>query len=898
MTAMRPWKSFLILFALVGGGFLAHAPLLLELGLAAQTPEELRREAGQRTGQPLSDEEVLRRIRASGMSPSEIRRELERRGVDPRVAEAFLQGTADGVAAGTDLVPLLEVLSEREAEGPRGEIPPPAARPDEADVGDSEPPVYGRHLFGRATSEFVAITTGPVPRDYRLGPDDELTLVVTGDVELAYDLRVSREGAIVIPDVGRLFVSGRTMEELQDVLFQRLSQIYSGIRRGPDATTHFDVSMGRLRSNQVYVIGEVERPAAYEVSGLATVLTALYHAGGPTRAGSFREVRVNRGGETIATVDLYEYLARGVAESDVRLEHGDVVFVPPARQRVELSGSVVRPGRFELSFGESLRDLLEHSGGVRPEAELRRVQIERILDPGDRGPGRDRAILDVPVGDLESDGREPIPIRDGDRVRIFAVLDELENQVTVSGGVWRPGTYAVGPNTRLWEVIERAGGLVPDVVEGRAQIQRLRSDWTRTLIPVVLDPQSGEDPLIQSRDEILVYAARDLREDRQVSVGGWVREPGMYPYSEGMTVADLVLRAGGLRTGAYLSEAEVSRVVMTQERTQLLTESHPVRLDSALVFDRARPDGAGNPAGDISRTEAGTFTLENLDAVYIRKAPGFDPQETVVVTGEVLFPGPYSISSRGERLSDLMERAGGLTVEAYPEGFQLWRVRDLGRQADPDWTAVDRFDRFARDSETTFTAPAGRTVSPAEVSDLERALQEEDDLDRIRELETRLEWARAQEQIEDREMRTRVGIDLARVMDDPDHPANIFVHPNDSIHVPTYIPTVDVRGAVAAPTMVLYRPGAGLDYYIRQAGGYVEGADEDRVRIQFANGEVATRGRSVFFIGGGIARPDPGSVVTVPRKEREERIAFRDVLGIATSTATAVGTILLALSRF
>jgi polysaccharide biosynthesis/export protein len=882
--------------------------------LEAQTPDQLRRQAEQQLGRPLSDQEILRRLQQSGMRPDEIRRELERRGMDRRAADPYLgvlEGRADRVPPGTDPIPLLQILSEREADLDRRRMALDTTMLRPPDPG---PPIFGRELFRRATAQFEPVTVGPVPLDYRVGPGDELVLVITGGVELAYELTVSREGWIVIPDVGRVMVNGRTMEGIREALFQRLSQVYSGIRRGQDATTHFDVTLGRLRVNEIFVIGDVERPSAYPISSLGTVLTALYYAGGPSRSGSFREIHLNRGGETVGRIDLYDYLVRGRTADNIRLEHGDIVFVPTVERRVEISGFVVRPGLYEMRAGEDLRELIRFAGGVEPRGELRRVQIERILPLEERAPGRDRAILDIPVGRLDDPSAAPIPLREGDRVTIFAVLDEVENRVRVSGGVWRPGTYAVTEGTTLWDVIERAGGLVPDVVEGRVQIQRLQDDWTRRLIPASLSlDDSGrplDNPEIEGRDEIYVYAARDLREDRRVSIGGWVRDPGVYPYAEGMTMADLVLQAGGLRTGAFLEEAEVSRMVVSQQRTERLTESFRVPLDSALVFDRGRGASGGSPLRDLSRIEAGRFPLENLDAVYVRRAPGFDPQERVVVTGEVFFPGPYSIANRGERVYDLLERAGGLTPEAYPEGFQLWRLRDEG---DPVLDALD--GERARLARLVDAPGVGERRDPEldEVRErielLESRLEREGDPERRRGIERELE--ELGEQAEERERgladerallrermaRTRVGIDVTAVMRDRNSPHNVLVHPNDSIHVPAFIPTVDVRGAVAAPTKVLYRSGASFDYYIRQAGGYLEDADERRVRLEFANGEVDTRGRRFLFIGSGMDRPDPGSVIVVPRKDPRERLNTAQIIALASTSVSAIATLIIAITR-
>nr|MDP2584002.1 SLBB domain-containing protein [Candidatus Palauibacterales bacterium] len=819
-----------------------------------------------------------------------------------------------------------------------GQVPPPYTgqpsygQPPYGQPPETGPPVYGRKLFQQATSQFQPVTTGPVPSNYRVGPGDELILVLTGGVQAAYQLPVTRQGWIVIPDVGRVYVSGKTMDEVRETLFQRLSQSYSGIKKGPGATTHFDVAVGNLRTDQVYVIGEVERPAAYTVSSLATALTALYYAGGPTRDGSFRDVLVNRGDSTVAHIDLYDYLLKGKAGEDVRLEQGDIVYVPVARKRVDLEGAVRRPGIYELTGKEGLADAIRFAGGLASNAELRRVQIQRVLPPAQRTPGHDRALLDVPVtgllaaGDstVQAAGGRAVPLVDGDQITVFAVLSEVRNQVTVSGGVWRPGTYAAGDSTRLWDIIDAAGGLVPDAYQGRAQIQRLQPDYTRRLIPISLATDSAghplHDPRIEGMDQVIVFAERNLREDQAVSIGGWVQNPGVYPFVEGMTVADLILKAGGLRTGAFTGQAEVARVVISQTRSDTLTRRYLVPLDSSFVFDATNgspstgPGGGGSPGGQASR-----FTLDNLDAVYIRKAPGFEPQQKVVVTGEVQFPGPYSIRTREERLTDLIKRAGGLTEQAYPEGFQLWRAEPV--QASDTLTAAQIAGQAVGDTTRGGFLPSD-TLPPGSVPQGARMRAGEaggtspfspygaagytttPDTGAVAAMRDSL--ALLQQQLQAQQTgqpppapptpRTRVGIDFQQALRHPNGSADILIEPGDSIYVPRYVPTVDVEGAVGVQTKVLWREGEGVDYYINRAGGYAQDADKGRTRVRFSNGQVAARGSKFLIFGGGLPDPDPGSTITVPTRTPKQGggISVGQLFGILTSIATAAATLIIA----
>lgn len=923
----RPGRAAVLAAGVVAMIALSLDGALLPSAASAQEqdPEQLRQQAEQLLGRPISDEEIMQMIQQSGLSPDEVRGRLEGRGVDPSLADPYLEaieGRREEPDEETDTMSRVQIMSALQGAqqgDAAGDTTPGQRFGQQAPVGqqgplagsevvrrimeerlllqrerERGPRIFGRELFLRSTTEFEPVKTGPVPDNYRVGPGDQVIVVLTGQVEESYERTVGPEGWIVLPEVGRIFASGRTMAELNDVLFRELSQAYSGLKEGPDATTDFDVTLGELRTNQVFVIGEVERPAAYEVSALGTAMTALYRAGGPARSGSFRDVVVTRDDSTVARLDLYDYLVEGDASSDVQLRQGDIVFVPPARNRVRLSGPVKRPALYEFREGETLRDVIRNAGGLEPDASLRRIQVERVAPEGGARPGQERRLLDVSAERLAGPGEEGgFGLEAGDRITLFAVLGDVQNQVSLSGGVWRPGTYSVTEDTRLWDVIERAGGLVPDAVQARAQIQRIREDDnTRRMIPVSLARDSAdgpvENPRLEGRDQVIVFTRRNLSGRRAVSVGGWVRDPGVYSFLDGMTVADLLLKAGGLRTGAYTGSAEVARITISQARSDTLTRRYSVGLDSSYVFGSAsEAEAAGT---DSLGAEAAGFELQNLDALYVRKSPGYEPQQRVVITGEVQFPGPYSIQTRDERLTDVIRRAGGLTDEAYSEGFQLWRTEPVS----PDDTlsaqqiagrAVGGRDQQAEsDTMPTFVGGQGDADSASARADSLRAAageapSDDDDGDGRR------------------TQRTRVGIDFPRALDEPGGQENLLVEPGDSIHVPEFKPTVAVRGAVGRETQVLWREGAGLGYYIDQAGGYAQEADEGRVRIQFANGEVDTKGGGFLFFEGGISDPDPGSTITVPAKPAQERgdgLTFGQLVPLITSVLGSITTIVVA----
>lgn len=853
-----------------------------ESALRAQDIEQLRRQAEQVLGRPISNQEALSLLQQSGLTSTQVRDLLQSRGYPRTMADpylAVLAGEAENVPTGTNPVPLVDALSgtdllSRLAGGQEASpLDLLGGYPglDLYGLGLEEeegPPIFGREIFRRATTQFQPSTSGPAPADYRVGPDDELILVITGDVEVAYRMTVSREGLVVVPDLGRVAVAGATMAELRERFTRRLSEVYSGLTGDADATTFLDLSLGKLRTNLVYVIGEVERPGAYELAGFASVFAALYQAGGPNRDGSFRHILVNRGRETMATVDLYDYLLDGRGEVAPRLEHGDVIFVPVAEHRVEVDGAIVRPGIYELTADDDLADVISFAGGLTANASGARVQIERTLPPLEQEEGPNRVLLDVPLSG--PDAERGVPLAHGDRITVFAVLDDLRNSVRITGGVWRPGAYGVEPGLRLWDVIELAGGLLPDAYEGRVQIQRLQDDYTRRMIHVGLardaSGQPLDNPLMEPLDQVYVFARRDLREQRAVSIGGWVRAPGVYPYVDGMTVRDLILRAGGLRTGAFLGMVDIARVAIEQVRGDTITHTFAVALDSAMVFDAL-------PEADAGRAPEADFVLHNLDAVYVRRAPGFEPQRRVVITGEVMFPGPYSLQLRTERLTDLLARAGGLTPEAYPEGLQLWRAEE--QPEDEDLTGVEIAGQVFGDTLIVATEQAAGGADSLDITDAAEPKSEKKALSR-----------------------KRVGIDYVAAMQDFTSPHNVLVEPYDSVFVPRFIPTVDVQGAVQSPTRVLYKEGEGAEYYVRRAGGYQQKADKGRTLVQFASGEVVGRGAKFLFFGGGLPKPDPGAVVQVPfKEEKPPGPGTLQVMAVITGLITATATVLIAATR-
>jgi protein involved in polysaccharide export with SLBB domain len=657
----------------------AHAHVGAQLPSAAQV-QALVQQRG-------AGDMVRARIQQSGLTAEQIRARLRASGYDADLLDAFLteEPPSTSPSLNTDQTAALRALGLSPADTTSVDsvrsVPTAVRRPTE------DPPsgVFGVDVFRRTTTQFLPLLSGPVPPDYRLGPGDVVVLILTGDVELTHQLSITREGFVLIPQVGQVFLANLTLAQARNVLYDRLRRAYSGISRGADATTQFDLSVANVRAIQVYVVGEVSQPGAYQLSALGTVLTAIYTAGGVTDLANLRAVNVRRGGSTVATFDLYEYLLQGNTQNDVRLENGDVVYVGVQQRRATVRGSVLRPATYDLAETESLSDLVAAAGGVAADASLTRISIERIVPPEQRtANGPQRVALDVTL-EPGKGTIPPVAIEAGDIVSIFALPNVARNSVELRGNVYLPGKFALEPRLTLSQLVARGGGLQPGTYRGRAHISRLnRADQTRRTIPVTLPADSAapwrEDPVLEDGDEVTIYSRLEMRPERTITVVGAVTTPGTVAWREGMTLRDAILEARGLAPGASLDSVEIARLP-TNRRNGQLAETFRVALDSTYLFDRDSLGRYIGPPGTAFRPSgAPEVQLRPWDNVLILRQPEFEFQRPVTIRGEVRFPGTYALRNKNERLTSIIARAGGLTDRAYPDGVRFLRLADaVGR---------------------------------------------------------------------------------------------------------------------------------------------------------------------------------------------------------------------------
>lgn len=638
------------------------------------TPQQQQQAADSlsaRLGRPIAPEQIREAIRQSGLSEQDIRRRLQAAGYDPSLADSFF------VAPGAELPSMDGRSAQRFAEAlsSLGLLRPTAedslaliAARQAADSIRRLPPdsIFGRDVFRTTALTFSPSSTGAADPSYRLGLGDVVQLVLTGGVEAAYTLEVRGDGTIIIPQVGQVSVAGLTLDGARTSVRLRAGQVYSGVGSG---RVGVDLSVARVRMSQVFVIGEVESPGAYQVSALSTVFHAIARAGGPRSRGSFRKLELRRAGRVVRQIDLYRYLLAGDASDDVRIEQGDIIYVPLSQRSVTIEGAVRRPAIYELIEGETLADLLRFAGGLLPTAVTDRVQIDRVLPAASRQAGIDRVLVDVALRGGVDAAAAQAALHDGDVVRAFSVGILRRNAVTLIGQVFQPGIFELRPGLTLGELVDASQGFLPWALSDRVKITRaIPRSGRREIFSLDFTTEEARTFPLAEFDSVFVLDGRLLYPSGGTLVMGAVNHPDSLPYVERQTLRDAIDRAGGFREDAAIVEVSRRRVgvAFTDTTSTLFT----------FTVDQVRRSNA-----------SGDFQLERDDRIFVRVAPGFREQRFVQLIGLFQFPGPYALRRDDERVSDVVKRAGGTLPGAYTKSFQILRDGKL--------VAID-FDRALR----------------------------------------------------------------------------------------------------------------------------------------------------------------------------------------------------------
>jgi protein involved in polysaccharide export with SLBB domain len=698
--------------------------------------------------------------------------------------------------------------------------------------------IYGYSLFNKAKVTFTPSLNIPTPEDYELGPGDEIIIDIWGAAENTYQLSISPEGTIQISNLGPIYLNGLTIEQAEEKLRKELSRIYAGLKHSADSdqpAVFFKLSLGSVRSINVHMVGEVNTPGTYTIPSLATVFNALYAAGGPSVNGTFRAIEVIRNNKTIATFDIYDFLVDGDQSDNVRLQDQDIIKIRPYKNRVELIGYAKQTGLFELKDGETLGDLLQIAGGFAEKAYKHRVKITRSGD-------RQKSVYDVAQAQFDR-----FELQNGDQVKINKIIDRFSNRVEIKGAVYRPGIYQLTDSTTLYSLIKRAEGIKEDAFMNRGLIYRLQPDLTLSTISfdirALLNNPEAHDIALQREDVIQISSIFDLRENYQVTVEGAVNNPGPYKFAEGMTLEDAILQADGFRESASALNIEVSRRVTdvtSTEYTDKIANIYTFSVNESLEMD----------------DEASSFVLQPFDKVFVRRAPNYETQQDVKIGGQVLYPGTYTLKTKTERISDLIDRSGGLTPDAYPEGATLYRQ-----------TMVQRTD----------IAVNLREGDSVDASKLET--QGTADLTSKRKL-----------------VIDKVGIQLDEIMRDPGSKQDLILQEGDSLAIPKELQTIRVKGSVLYPITIRYEKGKGFKHYISSAGGFATEAIKRKSYIVYANGEV-DRTRTFLFLRN-YPKVEPGATIVVPNRAEaaklstQERISiFSSIISMAAIVATTLNQI-------
>jgi protein involved in polysaccharide export with SLBB domain len=658
--------------------------------------------------------------------------------------------------------------------------------------------LYGYDLFQFPTSTFEPVLNMPTSPNYLLGPGDEILLTMWGETQLFTQLAVNREGNIVVPNAGPVPAQGITVDALKARLLRRLTSFYSGLRNGDaKANTWLDVSIGKLRTIQVFVLGEVKKPGGYAISSMSTSFLALYVAGGPSINGSLRSIEVLRNNKSISTIDFYDYALRGDKSKDVRLQDGDIVFVKTVGKRIALAGNVMHPAIYELIPDETLKDVLAMAGGLQVNAYFDRAHVERIIPFAERKFYTKNILdLDMKFSSSEDLLKSDFKLENGDIISVLRINEFLQNRVTIFGNVKKPGVFALKTGMKINNLVQEADSLLSDTFGERANLIRVLPSARRQIIPfnltLAMQGDSANNLELEPEDEIIVYKLGYFFPEQTVSIAGAVRKPGIYIRREKMTVADLVVAAGGLTEAASKQDWELAKL----DTTKIGSLSTIKKFN---VTENYWDDQKEQP-----------IVLEDFDHLMVPSNPKFNLQRLVSISGYVLYPGAYALQDEGEKLSSIIKRAGGLRPGAYLEGSTIVR-----------------------------------------------------------------KWNNS----------GLVPVDFEKVLDDDESRENISMLDGDVINIAFKQEVVLIRGEVFVPSAVVYKKGASLSYYLKQAGGLKDGADDDRIFVTLPNGRKWEKSWFLF--------PNPdilgGSTVFVPTKiEKEDKTlpVMRDWATIMVSLAT------------
>ena len=669
--------------------------------------------------------------------------------------------------------------------------------------------IFGHDVFNNKNLTFESSMNLATPQNYRLGPGDAVNVDIWGASQESVTETISPDGTITIEGIGVIQLSGLSVSQAKARLKKVLGPRYQG--------SQIELTLGQTRTITISVMGEVNVPGTYTMSAFATVYNALYMAGGPNEIGTLRNVKVYRRGKLLSNVDVYDFLLNGKLSGDVRLQDNDVITVSPYEALVNITGKVKRPMFYEMKKTESAATLLRYAGGFTGDAYTKAIRINRKA-------GNRYSVFSVGEFDMSQ-----FKLMDEDSVSVDSTLNRYQNMVEIKGAVFRPGMYQVGGNiSTVKALVEAAAGLTEGAISQHAVMHRMKPDRTLEMLSVdVRGILEGTTPDVPLRNEDVLYiASREEKNLKQtVTISGEVLYPGVYRYAENESVEDLIIQAGGPTDAASLVKVDVARRITNPNATE--------------AEDRIAQTFSFKLTKDFSIADQPDFRLQPFDEVYVRRSPNYTEQQNVTIEGEVQFQGTYALADKGQRLSDIIKQAGGLTKRAYPEGTKLLRL-----------------------------------MTPEEREMLETVLRTaqrnsgKDSID-VRKLMTNVNYP--------------VGIELDKALKNPGSDDDPILREGDRIVVPRYDGTVTINGEVLYPNTVYFKEGKNTDYYIDLAGGTTSTAKKSQTIIIYMNGMVARADRK--------HKPRPGCQIVVPTKRQRQGFGLQQWLSLGT-TAASLGTMI------
>ena len=677
--------------------------------------------------------------------------------------------------------------------------------------------VFGRDIFNNRALTFEPAMNIATPQNYLVGPGDQIIVDVYGASQRTVSETVSPDGTITIPGYGPIQLAGLSVSAAKEKLRSTLGSRY--------ASSRINMTVGQTRSILINVMGEVKVPGTYTLSAFATVFHALYMAGGINDLGTLRNIKVFRGGHQISTVDIYDYILNGRMTGNVRLQDNDVIIVGPYDALVEIEGNVKRPMFYEMRKNESVSTLLKYAGGFSGNAYKKSVRLLRKT-------GRLKSVYNVEEFDMSS-----FQVDDGDVVSVDSILDRYENMVEVKGAIFRPGLYQLGNEINsVRSLIQHAEGVTEDAFTNRGVMHRLKEDRTLEVIPVdvkgILAGTSPDIPL-KNEDVLFIPTQSDLQQQRTLTIHGEVMYPGPYQYADNETLEDLILQAGGLTDAASSAKVDVSRRIVDPKATtssKVIAKTYSFSLKDGFVID-------GTPG----------FVLEPYDEVYVRRSPGYQAQRNITVSGEVLFEGEQTLSSKTQRLTDAIKAAGGVTPEAYVKGARLERRLNDDERA--------RRSFLLKQLQSQISGSDSVAMNQLDLGDT-----------------------------------YTVGIYLDKALENPGSEYDVVLREGDNLIVPEYNGTVKISGNVMYPNTVVYHAGKNYKYYINQAGGYGNHAKKSKTWVIYQNGTMAQVGHG--------AKIEPGCEIVVPTKPKSDPARAQQWVSIAQSVFSMAAMVTILIKQF